>query len=251
MSDRLLLEDSSGVLLLEDGSELLLTYADNVLADNPKSYYRFGDAETLGGHGDTAVDETGYANGTYNNFVTMEQPGALYEDPDWSVVFDGTSYLEVGDYLYDFSTNTFSLEIWLKTATANQRIVSWGNQTPELRINASGYFTGNSRDWLELARSSVRVDDDAWHHCVWTKNSTTSLIYVDGEDVTVGITDYTFGDASGGFWWLGTGGRDEGAIYENVLSPARVLAHYEAGQAALATAVRRGFIKRPIVYDNA
>jgi signal peptidase len=55
-------------------------YAEQVLADNPASYWRLGEAG-----GTSMADVTGANPGTYTGGVTLGQPGALVGDSDPAV----------------------------------------------------------------------------------------------------------------------------------------------------------------------
>jgi len=89
-------------------------YRAIVLAKNPVGYWRLGEVT-----GPTAVDETGNGHdGTYFGGVTYQEPGALANDPNTAVGFDGLdAYVEVPDSV-QFSQMTsgagLTVEVWMR-----------------------------------------------------------------------------------------------------------------------------------------
>jgi len=88
-------------------------YRDGVLAKGPVGYWRLGEDA-----GPTAFDETpnGY-DGSYVGNPTFGMPGAICDDPDTAVQFNGTDYVEIPDSA-DFSQPTsgagLTVEVWLR-----------------------------------------------------------------------------------------------------------------------------------------
>ena len=80
-------------------------YRATVLADSPLAYFRFDDTGTV------AKDETGAHDGTYNGVVT-HVAGAIAAEPSSAAVFDGASYVDVGDILPFLGAAPFTLEAW-------------------------------------------------------------------------------------------------------------------------------------------
>lgn len=85
-----------------------------------------------------------------------------------------------------------------------------------------------------VAHSSAGYNDGSWHHVVVTKNGATTKIYIDGADVTVAGTNFTYpGGYSGSFIQLAAGSghaRDFAnlAFYSVALTAAQVKNHYYA-----------------------
>ena len=212
------------------------TYSAEVLADTPAGYWRFGEAS-----GTTLTDSSGNANhGTYVGGVTLGAAGALVGDPNTAATYDGVNdYGTVPDSASLHVGTSFSLEGWIKrssTSKSHQMVVR-GNGFQLVVMNAG---SGN-QVWLRkanvttLACSSGGISDGAYHHVVATINgpSSTAKIYIDGVDQTVivsapqSIPDTPFPIVFG----IAKRARSSTsfALYPDVLSQARVTAHYDAG----------------------
>ena len=101
-----------------------------------------------------------------------------------------------------------------------------------------------SQVWLRkpnvstIARTTAAVGAGAYHHIVVTKNGSgagTVKIYIDGAPVTVvDVAPAQVIQDTNSLLIMGDGAGnqadfDEFAVYDGVLSPARVAAHYTAG----------------------
>ena len=213
------------------------SYADTVLADTPAGYWRFGEPS-----GTTALDSSGHANnGTYINGPTLGILGALAGDPDTAVSLDGVNdVVRVPDSNSLDVGNSFSAEGWIKrssTAKAHSMMLK-GFQVVVMSA-ANG-----SQVWLRkpnvttIARTNAAVGAGAYHYIVVTKNGSgpgTVKIYIDGVSVPVvevsavqvvqdTNTPLQFGDIASN-----QASFDEFALYDQVLTPAQVAAHYAAG----------------------
>ena len=110
-----------------------------------------------------------------------------------------------------------------------------------LHVYADGTLTMSH--WFggaAAAVSTVPVPSSGWHHCVGTKNGTDIHLYIDGVDVTGATNAVVYGDSpwdaaiGADDWYYDhyAGSLDEVAVYPTALSPARVLAHYQAAAVA-------------------
>lgn len=212
-----------------------------VLADSPVAYWRLGEAS-----GTTAADASGNNHpGTLVGGVTLGLPGALPGDPNTAMGFDGSTGVITAVFIA--MPGPISLETWVYFAAngdvaGNPIIVSQDSEGQYLRVLASRV----PRFVLKIATVQRTVDGvaalsaAAWHHLVGTWQSGDVLrLYADGVEVVNSVTPYTgvltsFGSLVniGRFqapsnYLLGR--LDEVALYNAVLSPARVLAHYKAG----------------------
>ena len=227
-------DQGSAVVFYESSA---VSYADTVLADAPAGYWRFGEAT-----GTAALDSSGHANtGTYVNGPVLGVPGALAGDTNKAVSLDGVNdFVRVPDSNSLDVGNTFSVEGWIKRSSTAQTHTL---MIKGFQVTVMNAVNGN-QVWLRkpgvstIARSSVGVPAGAYHHVVVTKNGsgTNSVkIYIDG--VSVGVVYVSaaqviqdtnsvlvMGDSASN-----QANYDEFAVYDGVLSDARVAAHYAAG----------------------
>lgn len=237
-----------------------MTYASVVTADNPRAYWRLGETS-----GTLADDAVGIANGQYRNGVVLGSLGALFGDANKAARFDGTDDLigmsDPASGVLDIGTGDFSIESWVKATANNERVliskrVFVSNQpfwdvsvsddaghVGEIRIQLWTGGSGNNGNNGTLRTAfgpAIRVDNNAWHHVVLLLDRDTGItIYVDG------VARFTAGAFTGnmgntGEFLLGKstnlfapyykGDLDEVALYGQLLTPARVQAHYTKGK---------------------
>lgn len=143
----------------------------------------------------------------------------------------------------DLADGPFTLEAWVIRHTAESAyrcILSKGAGAYTLWLNPDGSPAMHASAVGEICRSSVPISVEGWHHIVGTKNGPDSHMYVNGVDVTTPIGNHVMRDNAGqwlflasentGGWpgsWL-NGSLDEVAIYNQVLTPAQVLEHYQS-----------------------
>jgi hypothetical protein len=238
------------------GGSFVSAYAAAVTEDSPVGYWRLGESS-----GPTAVDETASNDGTYTGGPVLGQSGAIADDPDTAVLFDGTDdcvvvdddpALDVGD--------TFTLEAWIKRGSigGEQAILSKGPGSFLFWFVDTGTLRLTRQDVAHVVDSTAAITDtDTWHHVAATKDGSTVLLYIDGVDVTGSVTDSTMVDTAHP---LNIARRsnteniefpgliDEVAVYDSALSGARIAAHYAASGLELSDAVEyplwRGFVER-------
>jgi hypothetical protein len=213
----------------------LASYSSEVLADNPIGYWQLD--ETFGY---TATDASGNnRHGTYVGGVTFATSGAITNGT--SVTFDGsTGYVSLpGTW---GGTAAVTIEAWVNpsVATGIQAIVSSNNsgqfchfQLSETQANTGCY--GPHPGFVLEAPFTAPIN--TWRHIVMTLGYGNASLYIDGNLIQSGAMTTTNNTSSSvvsiarGF--LGTrhfnGALDEVAIYDDVLSHSRILAHYDAG----------------------
>jgi hypothetical protein len=209
-------------------------YADEVLADNPVSYWRLGEAA-----GTTADDELGVNAGTYVGTITLGATGALTGDSNTAVDFDPSdSVITVADSASLDVGDVFTLEAWVN----RDGVVGSAGGIISKQFNGYAIEDIGSGTWRfshdgvgTLTTATSDIPSTGWHHLVATKNGATINVYLDGVDVTGATTDSTIVDNASTLW-IGRSGQgrwygkiDEVAIYDTALSGARVAAHYAAG----------------------
>jgi hypothetical protein len=110
-------------------------------------------------------------------------------------------YVETRGYTGVTGTSARSFSAWIKTNQVNGTIVSWGRnggtagQSITLRVNGSGKlrldFGDESAQFVEGDGSSTAINDNVWHHVVFTMTASTNAsstnvkLYVDGNLQTV------------------------------------------------------------------
>lgn len=210
------------------------------------NYWRLGD-----GAGTTATATTGGVNGTYTNGVTKGQPGARASmGSDSSALFDGVDdYVNIADIADYTGTSSFSIEAWVMRTGGDgwKRVVSKEVMAPTrngwaLAVfpEADGYVPVVER-WNNDAKTGVmgstRLELNRWYHLVATyaagtnnfklyvngalEAQTTSAISLPNTSVNVNIGRNPYG--SDQF----QGGIDEVALYNQVMTPAKIQEHYE------------------------
>lgn len=233
-------------------------YATEVLLDSPLAYWRLNDTS-----GANIVDASGNGQtGTYFGSPTLGEPSLLTNGDGTAVKFAGnTQYAQLpslGNTVGDFTA-----ELWFKTSSSS------GGQTGDAFSRSDETYASDSlpagvfldalgggvpRLGLRIANSGSFVSisvpnsitNDVPHHLVFTRNATTGVcnIYVDGALAKTGTlaTGVINLNSSSHWWmrscWVGSAGffrptstatADEAAIYDHVLSAARIAAHYAAG----------------------
>lgn len=210
------------------------TYSAEVLADSPYFYYKLD--ETSGTAFSDSSGNNRNATATLGSGL-INQTGVVNK----CVLFDGSVTKIESNSSYG-AVASYSLEAWIKTSDLNGGILAhsypsgWG---PEIYIQ-NGKIRGYASNGV-FVESPLTYNDNQWHHVVYTREDTIGdKLYVDGVLVSssfttssavnfpcqwvVGVT-YKGGEGTPVFL---NGEIDEVAYYESVLSPVRILAHYNA-----------------------
>ncbi len=224
------------------------TWAGEILADQPLAWFRLDDPTLT-----TAADGSGHHNdGTYTGGVTATA-GALPSDPDGAVAFDGTSgQVTVGDKLNFTGYASYTLEGWLRPASLTNgyfpRLLS--KEVVDANGRSGWLMTFNATDgltserWAHETHVQVSVPPSkiplgAWTHFAATFDGEThtATLYLDGAQAAqAGAQDIALLDEHGPLVLAGCncpmtnfpGALDEIAIYDRVLPPERLQAHYQA-----------------------
>lgn len=222
------------------------SYRATVLADAPLAYFRFDDTGTV------AKDETGAHHGTYKGAVT-HVAGALAAEPSNAALFDGSSYVDVGDILPYLGNAPFTLEAWAspvagatEPACLAAKAFAPGGLGGSLSEGYTLYLDSGSNG-VEFARfeNSIRsgpaaagIANGRFTHVVATYDGTNAAIFVDGavvasktsgERIATTSTPLTIGAGRGGIYCYFHGALDEVAFYDVALPAARIKAHHIAG----------------------
>ena len=224
-------------------------YPAEVLGDEPSLYWRLDDLETENAQarGTSFVrarvwDASGNSlGGTAEGGFTLGTAGALVDDPNASMRFDGSLARVSSGFANDpngalDAPASFSSEIWFNTTSqtggkligfGNVRTAFWDRSEPGAAPvliqpystvydrhvymnNAGNVLLGVQRNTSTssrlVIRSSATYNDGQWHHAVATLGSTGTRLYVDGElvasDANTAAMDYS------GYWRVGYGNLD-------------------------------------------
>lgn len=203
------------------------------------AYWRLGETS-----GTTAIDATGSHNGTYVNKPALGSAGAIVNDPDTSVTFNGTSQRVNVPALP--SVQNFSIEGWtyLTKATVKNNTLYGNVGTARLMARpGTGSFptaayagvTLNGKEYV-LQPKSPASNINTWVYWVVTRQGGTLALYRDGvriaqrTDLPPAATATINGDiadqANGNYHLNGRA--DEVAIYTSALSASTIASHYQA-----------------------
>jgi hypothetical protein len=218
-------------------------YADTVITDSPVSYWRLGD-----GAGTSATDSVGSNTGTLNGNVTPGVIGALTNDADTAMSFDGaTAAIQIPDAASLNASTDFAIEAWARpdSITTSQVLVqkssggSFSTWQYRLGITSGGLWRGTvfvgSASYA--VTSPVQPAVGRWDHIVFTRSGTTLQIYVNGVPATA-VTVSGALNSSTGMLAIGRAGSsnadyfdgavDEVAFYSHALSQSQTQAHFAA-----------------------
>ncbi len=222
-------------------------YAAQVLADNPVAYYRMNEVSGQPQDSSGNANHTTAVSGTptYGHPTPIPGGAGIWLQDDYFTAPDHST-LDLGD--------VWTLECWVSPA----RYCGVGESFGLISKGGDGsyYFrleydtaTSYALDSLSVNTANLIYADTTdlhareWHHLVATKNGSTRLIYIDGQDCTA-IGSGTNSTTTNNTDTLFIGAMNvaagveiadaifsEVAVYPTALSPARVLAHYNAASA--------------------
>ena len=222
------------------------SYRDLVLSDQPVGYWRLNEAS-----GTVAKDLSAYGNSaTYHGTVTLSAQGSLNNsgDSDSAVGFDGSTGYALAPFSSSLPTGSSprTLEAWINPsvlpASGNRGcIVSYGTaavgQAQAICIyNTSGtYQVGYYGDGPSVA-TNYAIPVGSWTYVAVTYDGSIAKIYINNNSPVVfsGIS-WNTGSALGigiGYFsntYFFAGEIDEVAVYNQALSPAEILNHYNSG----------------------
>lgn len=224
-------------------------YPSAVLADSPQAYYRMDESS-----GTTLHDSSGNSqNGTLNATFTLGQTGALANDVDTAILFNGsTGYAALPAGVTQGANVT--LECWFKLSNTTfgtfPRVIADDNAGSThhgiefcIESGGGGFFAnlGFNTSSNTVAYTGTSFTAGIWYHIAVTYDGTTCILYLNGVNVASSTISKTL--VAGGFVYniarnpgdssdFFPGTVDEVSIYNTALSGARILAHYNAGLAS-------------------
>lgn len=226
-----------------DGGSL---YAQTILGDAPIGYFRLG--EPAGFSITTAYDWSGNTfNGTSTGGFTLGVPGAIYNDTNTAVLFDGsTAWITLPSNLNGNTRGSLTVELWFHLSTASlgsftdliqgdgspKGYVMYWSGTSSLNFNVGNGTTGAIASYAVAASSVV----GQWVHIVGTYDGSNVRLYVNGvlrstaaQTGSISATASPVIAGSTGHSALYPGTLDEVAIYGYALSQTQITTHYNVG----------------------
>jgi hypothetical protein len=218
--------------------------------DGPLGYWRLnetGPVQDIGtNQGSSGL--TGY--GTYIALPAHQQTGALVGSANKATKFNGTTQALVVPYTYDLNQYPpFTVECWAKADSVTTTLVS-----PMASLLRSGNAAQGWIFYMSSAGWNFRLGDSAnnytinitgggapaantWYHVAGTYDGSIATLYVNGVPVVTGTNSLYEPNSTQP---LGLGARgdqafrfpgtvDEAAVYNSLLTPADIAAHYQNG----------------------
>ena len=225
-------------------------YGKAVYNSGPSVYYR------LDGTSGPATDASGNGvDGTYFGTVTRGVSSPVTTEGT-AARFSGTTGSELATNQSFAAPQAYSEELWFNTTTTSGgKLIGFGNAQSgasssydrHVYMETNGQLTFGV--WVgsqSKITSSKSYNDGKWHYLVATQGSDGMKLYVD--DQLVASSPQTSAQSYTGYWrvggdrtWNGTsyfaGTIDEVAVYQFVLTPQQISAHYAASPAGAATPV--------------
>lgn len=224
-------------------------YALAVLSDSPAAYYRLGEQN----QGTTALDSGGSGyNGTQTGGVTDGEAGAIFDDPDTAMLFDGaTGFIALPSGLGVAGWTAISLEAWVKLSNTTYStgvdiiaddVPASSSNGVRLTISAHGaglvFAIGVGSGHHTSLTVTAALSAGQWYHIVATWDGATMTLYLNGASVgsaarsgSIGTPADTFAigynPAAASNYLPAT--LDEVAVYNSALGSGRVAAHYQIG----------------------
>ena len=217
-------------------------YWEAVLADNPVAYWRFEETD-----GTTAFDSSGNGlHGTYVGGVTLGIPGVLDDEPNQSIVLDGsTGYINVPpNSRLNRLRNNFTIEGWVKNGgmrvSTRDNTSTGGYQYGQGRYGG-GFTTFTIKDYSKPF--SPPFPEDEWLHCAIVFDSDNNArFFANGEYMgadwgsrpanvnsqPLNIGRHPIADHGGSHNYL-SGNIDEIAIYNRALTADEIQEHFLIG----------------------
>ncbi|MGA2865568.1 MAG: LamG-like jellyroll fold domain-containing protein [Verrucomicrobiota bacterium] len=232
------------------------SYEAAIVADAPEAWWRLDEASGSTTMWDAMGRHDGYYTNVSGNPVTLGAAGALFNDADTAVSFDGSASYGVVPFSSKLNGRNFTLECWARTTDLTEELCpvsssfsskgEWffSGSGPDYSFPSGSWNGGVYSDGLGyFVPSTVAADavvSGQWTHLVMTDDGSWIYVYINGE--WDGDSYYDFDRNDSGPLVIGALGNnagspvvdlfkgqvDEVAVYTKALSQARIQAHYQA-----------------------
>jgi concanavalin A-like lectin/glucanase superfamily protein len=212
-------------------------YSAVVLADGPVAYYRLDDSSGF------AHDSTSsHLDGTYGADVEAGVAGLIDGDPDTAIRItratpEGSSFIQVANSA-TLEPADLSVEVWLRPELLDELPMVVYGESYQLYMTSTG-FAGNFNGSTVPADFAVATGS-TYYFVLTSAHDTGQQLFLNGTLIgsnNVGTNVYTHtdvltigADTTGGAGPNFVGRLDEVAIYNKILTPAQIQAHYAAGK---------------------
>lgn len=150
------------------------SYEGVLAAMEPFAYWRLGEKT-----GTSAREFIRGLNGRYNENQTLGRPGALRDDPDTAVGFNGTSYIQVPGMSYNGVDVTMAAWIKPSGSIGNYTTIMFdrGSSAAGLHIadNQLGYHWNDTQ---YSYRSGLYVNNEEWNFVVMAVSASKTTFYL-------------------------------------------------------------------------
>jgi hypothetical protein len=216
-------------------------YEASIIADGAESWYRLDETS-----GTTMFDALGRNDGTYNGSYLLGSGGALNDNTNTSVTFDGfTAHGEV-PFSPGLNANVFTIEAWVRTTNTfyEQCAVASYTQPPGMGYLLYQAGTNWWPMWGDGSGNAIYywdaglVETSRWNHLVAVYDGSGYLFYVNGEydsgyfvtfKANTNAPFYIGVDNPAHPSWMDfwEGEIDEVAYYRRVLTDEQIANHYQ------------------------
>jgi PKD repeat protein len=217
-----------------EGSTTLTAYDRKILADSPTSYWPLNETA-----GTRAIDHAGRNDAALAPSVTRKTAGVESLAGGYSSTFPGSIVGGIARERSDVSS-VATAELWF-SSTASGRLLDIADQ-PEsaatgydlsLELRSDGRLSFATTANSAIA-SAERFNDGKWHHVAVTAGPAGTALTVDGVLRASDSRSASTRPIIAGSWRFANGfdGRlDDIAVYDRVLSDAKIVEHANAGRA--------------------
>ena len=213
---------------LSDSVTVDSSYRALVISDGPGAYWRLGETS-----GTTAFDEMDVSDGTYSGGYTQGAAGALLNDSNTAVDFDGTTgQVSIPSVPALELTSQVTIEAWvhMDTLVGTRFAVNKGTFY-YLYVNYGTTIFGIHANGTDQFVTTPTVTAGAWQHLLGTYDGSNLVLYRNGAVVAQAPASGAIASTAAPLViGQAVDGRiDEVAVFGTALTQAQALAHFQRG----------------------